>query len=882
MKKISKSDKSTPMMEQYLSIKEKNSDCLLFYRMGDFYELFFEDAEIASDNLDITLTKRGSHKGEPIPMCGVPIHAAETYLSRLIRKGFRVAVCEQTESPTQAKERGSKVVQRDVVRIVTPGTLTEDNLLDARTNNYLCALTQQGSNMAVAWCDMSTGEFYVQDVTVKTLGTTLYRIAPSELIIPQKIITNESLFDVLADWQSLIHPLPDVRFDLTNGEKRLLDFYGVSHLSGFGDFSKAGIACTGALLDYIALTQVGTIPSLKPPRIIETRGILDIDSATRRSLELTHTQGGQKSGSLLANIDRTVTAAGARLLGARLASPLTDITTLNHRLDSITAAINAPDACHTLVDSMKGAPDLERAMTRLSLGRGGPRDLSAIAHCLTMTDSIKNILRQMGDPLPQNLQTVIQDLGHHNAIVSTLKSALMDDLPLLVRDGGFVKAGFNATLDKTRDMRDHSRQLIANLEQQYRDQTSIDSLKIKHNGVLGYFIEVTAKNAEKMDINTFIHRQSTANQARYTTTELSELARDITESRDKALALELDIFKTLCDDILHHQSEIGLAAAALAEIDWICAFATLASTENYCRPMLSTDFTFTIEGGRHPVVEQSLKKQGKSFITNHCNLNTGQKLWLLTGPNMAGKSTFLRQNALITIMAQMGVYVPADTCHIGVVDKLFSRVGASDDLARGQSTFMVEMVETATILNQATSRSLVILDEIGRGTSTFDGLSIAWSCVEHLHNTSQCRTLFATHYHELNTLANSLENISPHAMQVKEWDEEIVFLHTVGVGAANRSYGIHVARLAGLPPSVINRADHILNQLESNKTSGTIPTIGDLPLFQNLPPAQTQPAPEPQMIISPTDELLQTIDPNSLTPREALEALYELKSLLKK
>ena len=872
--------KTTPMMEQYLSIKENHQDCLLFYRMGDFYELFFEDAELASSALDITLTKRGSHNDAPIPMCGVPVHASETYLSRLIRKGYRVAVCEQTESPTEAKKRGGKaVVRREVVRIVTPGTITEDNLLDARANNYLCALTEYGGIMSLAWCDMSTGEFTIQDVTIKTIGATLSRIAPSEFIVPQNIITKEALFDVLADWQSVIHPLPDVRFDFQNGEKRLLDFYGVSDLTGFGDFSKAGVACAGSLLDYIALTQIGTMPSLKIPCTLQASGILDIDGATRRSLELTHTQNGQKNGSLLSTIDCTVTGAGARLVHARLASPLTDGVAINHRLDSITTAINAPDCVDEIMAIMQGSPDLERAMTRLSLGRGGPRDLSAILHCLTMTSGLKNIIRKMNNALPQNLQTIIQDLGHHDSVVNTLKSALEDELPLLARDGGFIRCGFNTALDKIRQVRDHSRQLIADLEQQYRNHTGVDKLKIKHNNVLGYFIEVTVKNADKMDLDLFIHRQSTASQVRYTTTELSELARDIIESRDKALAMELEIFKTLCDTVCNHNQEIGLTAVALAEIDWVCGFALLAVKENYCRPQLTEDSVFVIEGGRHPVVEQSLKKQGKSFISNTCDLSTGQKLWLLTGPNMAGKSTFLRQNALITIMAQMGVYVPATVCHMGIVDKLFSRVGASDDLARGQSTFMVEMVETATILNQATNRSLVILDEIGRGTSTFDGLSIAWSCVEHLHNTSQCRTLFATHYHELNTLAKSLENVSPYAMQVKEWDNEVVFLHTVGAGSANRSYGIHVARLAGLPPSVITRADTILQQLENNKTSGELQSIGELPLFQNLPDAETKPA-SPAPIKSPAEEHLETLNPDDLSPRDALETLYQLKSLL--
>lgn len=866
------------MMEQYLSIKEQHADCLLFYRMGDFYELFFEDAEIAHSALDITLTKRGEHNGEPIPMCGVPVHSAETYLSRLIRKGFRVAVCEQSETPEQAKKRakeqgGKSVVRRDVVRIITPGTITEDTLLDARSNNYLCAITTHGAGMAVAWADMSTGEFYVQDITAKTMGATLSRIAPSELIAPQKIITNPDLYDVLGDWQAVIHALPDVRFDLTNGEKRLLDFYDVGDLSGFGDFSKSGVACAGALLDYICLTQISTMPSLTPPQTLQAGGVMDIDTATRRSLELIRTQSGQKSGSLLATIDRTVTGAGARLVHARLSSPLTDLTPINHRLDSITTAINAPDCTATIIKTLNGSPDLERAMTRISMGRGGPRDLSAIALCLTVTAQLKNTVRQMADDLPHTLQMVLTDLGHHDGLVNHLQSALADELPLLARDGGFVRAGYSTALDKTRELRDHSRTLIANLEQQYRADTGVDTLKIKHNNVLGYFIEVTVKNADKMDTTTYIHRQSTANQTRYTTTELSELARDITDARDKSIALEQDIFKTLCNDVLAHQSEIAITAQALAELDWVCAFATLAVEQNHCRPTLTNDTQCTITGGRHPVVEHALKKQGGDFIKNDCNLNDGQKLWLLTGPNMAGKSTFLRQNALIAILAHMGVYVPATSCTMGVVDKLFSRVGASDDLARGQSTFMVEMVETATILNQATEKSMVILDEIGRGTSTYDGLSIAWACVEHLHNTNKCRTLFATHYHELTPLSNTMQNVVTQTMQVREWENEIIFLHTVGAGTANKSYGIQVAKLAGLPKGVITRATKILQTLEQEKSANQ----PDL-FTQKIPEPNNEP--EPDQTAETLKTQLKSITPDTMSPREALDVVYDLRRIL--
>jgi len=871
-----KAAKTTPMMAQYLAIKAENPNCLLFYRMGDFYELFFDDAVQASAALDITLTKRGHHAGADIPMCGVPVHAAEAYLSRLIRKGFRVAVCEQTEDPSEAKKRGAKsVVARAVVRLVTPGTLTEDTLLDARAHNYLAALARAGNALAIAWLDVSTGDFQVQPADAASLPAALARIQPGEVLAPQRLTQEPALFDLFADWSDALAVQADSLFDSLNAEKRLTDHFEISALDAYGDFTRAELCAAGALLDYVHLTQVGQIPRLSPPRRLQAGAIMEIDQATRRNLELVRTLGGERHGSLLATIDRTVTGGGARLLANRLSTPLTDRRAIEGRHDCLSFFLNETRVRDDIRDALKRAPDLERALSRLTVGRGGPRDLAAIRDGLGLTSEVRNTLGTAGDA-PALIAEADQELGQHAVLVERLSRALADELPLLARDGGFIRTGYAPPLDDVRRLRDDSRRLIAELEGRYKAETGIDGLKIKHNNVLGYFIEISARQAEKMT-DTFIHRQTMSNAMRYSTAELGELARAISEAADKALALEQELFDDLLSEVAARGTEIALAAAALAALDWAAAGADLAEDRAYARPSMTEDLAFTITGGRHPVVEAALAGQGGGpFVPNDCDLGRDQRLWLLTGPNMAGKSTFLRQNALIAVLAQAGYFVPAEAAEIGIVDRLFSRVGASDDLARGRSTFMVEMVETATILNQATDRSLVILDEIGRGTATFDGLSIAWACVEHLHDVAGARALFATHYHELTALAERLLSLSPHCMRVKEWQGEVVFLHEVAAGAADRSYGIHVARLAGLPKAVVARAEEVLQTLERGEQSGAVTRlVDDLPLFQ----AAADPAP----VADPADDTvraaLAAVDPDDLTPREALEALYRLTAL---
>jgi DNA mismatch repair protein MutS len=874
----------TPMMGQFLEIKTAYPDCLLFYRMGDFYELFFEDAERASEALDITLTKRGKINEEDIPMAGVPVHASEMYLSRLIKKSFKVAVCEQTEDPSEAKKRGAKsVVRREVVRLVTPGTITEDNLLNPRSNNYLVALGRAQKTLSLAVAEMSTGEFFVLPTKAGRLDADLARLQPGELLVPDDILSDDAFSAGLFDWRSIISPVDKSRFDSTAGSRQLQQLFDVSTLDGFASFTRADLAAAGALVDYLEDTQKGKLPRLYPPRRLSADGTMMIDAATRRSLELVRTQTGDTAGSLLSTIDRTVTGAGARLLAKRLSAPLTDPVRINERLDCVDHLHARPALRTDLRDTFKGAPDMERALARLSLGRGGPRDLSAMREGLKAAAEIQGLLsgpEGVLDEVPMLIEEAHEDLGSHSELIEELTRAIVAEPPLITRDGGYVAEGYSEALDEFRTLKDHSRRLIAQLEGDYQKLTEVNSLKIKHNNVLGYHVDVTAKNAEKLmaaPLNeTFIHRQTLANAIRFSTSDLSKLAGKISEAGDRALALENEIFGELVERVLSSAGPISLAADALAGLDVAASLATLAEEERQVRPEVDDSLSFHIVGGRHPVVEKALRQADSSpFVANDCDLAPDDRLWLITGPNMAGKSTFLRQNALIAVLAQMGAFVPATSAHVGVVDRLFSRVGASDDLAHGRSTFMVEMVETAAILNQAGPKSLVILDEIGRGTATYDGLSIAWAAVENLHNINQSRALFATHYHELTALKETLEAVSLRSMKVREWKGEVVFLHEVASGAADRSYGIQVAKLAGLPKAVIGRARQVLDHLEnSDKGDKAQGLIQDLPLFQSAPTNSTA-----HMDAAPSEveEKLAAINPDELSPKEALEILYALK-----
>ncbi|WP_245444861.1 DNA mismatch repair protein MutS [Pseudaminobacter soli (ex Li et al. 2025)] len=879
------------MMEQFLEIKAANPDSLLFYRMGDFYELFFDDAEIASRALGIVLTKRGKHQGQDIPMCGVPIHAADDYLQKLIGLGHRVAVCEQIEDPAEAKKRGSKsVVKRDVVRVVTPGTITEDKLLAPAESNFLMALgrVKGGSDnaYALAWIELSTGIFRVAETSADNLLADIFRIDPRELVLPEPVFYDAELKPVFDLVGRVANPQPSSLFDSASAPGRIARFFEVATPDSFGTFSRAELSAISGVIAYVEKTQKAERPPLSRPEREQSGSTLFIDPATRANLELLRTTGGSRDGSLLKAIDRTVTGAGARLLADRLMSPLTDPRAIAQRLDSVAFFLAERRLIEALRACLKGVSDMPRALTRLALNRGGPRDLGALRSGFEAALAIRALFAEV--EVSAEVSEALEAISALPvAFAEHLTGALDDDLPLLKRDGGFVRAGYNVELDEMRALRDESRRVIAGMERDLIEETGIRSLKIRHNNVLGYYIEVTANHQAIMNGSDeakarFIHRQTMANAMRFTTTELAEMETKIANAADRALAIELAAFDRLVAEAVGEAETIRAGAAALASLDVSAALAVLATSENWCRPVVDDSLAFEIVGGRHPVVEQSLRAAGENaFVANDCDLSPegsakAGAIWLLTGPNMGGKSTFLRQNALIAILAQMGSFVPAASAHIGVVDRLFSRVGASDDLARGRSTFMVEMVETAAILNQAGERALVILDEIGRGTATFDGLSIAWAAVEYLHEKNRCRAIFATHFHEMTALAEKLQRLSNVTMRVKEWEGDVVFLHEVGKGAADRSYGVQVARLAGLPDAVVQRAKDVLHQLEAGETSGKADRlVDDLPLF-SAAMKKEPPAPAKVDVVGAA---LAALNLDEMTPRQAMEELYRLKEL---
>lgn len=866
----------TPMMAQYHAVKAAHPDCLLFYRMGDFYEMFFDDAVVGAKILDLTLTKRGKTQGDDIPMCGVPFHASEGYIARLIRAGHKVAICEQIETPEQAKQRGGAkaLVRREVIRIITAGTLIEDHLLDSKSNNYLAAMVDINGQTGLAFADVSTGEFLLQNLPQSEASAALQRLAPSEIICKEKT-------SLAYDLDGITSIQPARFFDTATGIQKLSALFDIPEDDLSQKFSRAEMAAANALLHYIDETQKGQIPYLSAPQRIESYKTVDFDPSTFRSLELVKTQSGDRHGSLIDLLDIAQTGAGSRMLQSRLLAPLRDVPEIVHRHDEIATLIHHIDLTRTIRATLKSVPDMERALARLSLQRGGPRDLAALRDGLHYAALIRAALIERGlmSTALQRCAGLLALTDDQSAFKDRLQSGLAESLPLLSRDGGFIASGFCPQLDRLRSLKQETQHHIAGLQTRYATMTGVETLKITHNNILGFFIEVPARRADALMIKTgdtdnpFIHRQTMSNGVRFTTPELSDLERDIAVSAEKAQAIEDDYFREFAERALALADDISRVARGLASIDVATSMATLAVDQTYTRPTIDDSLAFDIQGGRHPVVEKALAREHNRFSPNTCTLAEQEKLWLLTGPNMAGKSTFLRQNALIAIMAQAGFYVPATSAHIGVVDKVFSRVGASDDLARGHSTFMIEMVETAAILKNATSRSLVILDEIGRGTATFDGLSIAWATLEHLHNTIGCRGLFATHYHELTQLKSQLPHLACYTMDVKDWKGDIIFLHTVKAGTADRSYGIHVAKLAGIPSGVISRAEDVLRLLEDSKTRGGAGAVASLPLF-----AAPMPAPKPKT--SAVEDRLASISPDSLTPRESLDLIYELKALL--
>ena len=888
----------TPFMAQYLEIKSRNPDTLLFFRMGDFYELFFEDAEKAAEVLDITLTKRGQHKGDPIPMAGVPHHSAEPYLARLIRAGHSVAICEQTETPEEAKKRGSKaVVNRDIVRIVTPGTLTEDTLLDARSGNFLASLVfdETGETAGLALADISTGQFHVLSVERASAISAMSAYAPREIVLGDTAFANHALREEIAVTGAIATPHETRQASAKGGRDALTSTFHISSADGLGEFSDEEFSAMGLLLSYIQLTQAGSPAELDFPSRTTPNAYLSIDATTRFALEIERTQTGSRKGSLLQTIDRTRTASGARLLSEYLSRPLRDIKAINERLDKIQVFVESHDLRDDLRERLKSLPDLDRARSRLRLGRANPVDLVSIRRGIEVATEVSGmmadgsavsgpVIAAFDQRIKADLSAGLSDLTAHIA------TTLVDEPPAMMNDGGFVRPGASEELDKLRSLRDDSRKVISSLETRYQSETGISALKIRFNAMLGYFVELPAKHVDAFealpDAAKFHRRQGMANATRYTTEELSDLARAIDSAVTDAKALELRIFASVCETILSQSDNLKSLAQTLAEIDLSSAGAEWADEVSASRPELHEGNDLSIEAGRHPVVDAALKRTGTGFVANSLSLNSepnnGGRLQIITGPNMAGKSTFLRQTAILVILAQAGWYVPANRMSLGCVDRVFTRVGASDDLARGKSTFMVEMLETASILNQASDRSLVILDEVGRGTSTYDGLAIAWSCVEYLHDVIRCRGLFATHYHELTGLAVQLPFAGNLSLRAREWRGDLIFLHEVKEGPADKSYGVQVARLAGLPKPAVHRAKQVLDQLETSKHSAKPPD--DMPLFSfdggNDTGSEEDTSGDAPKFTSATLDALEALDPDAMSPREALEAIYHLKGLL--
>ncbi|MDF2964960.1 MAG: mutS [Rickettsiaceae bacterium] len=879
LKQRYKYDKATPMMQQYLDVKLAHQDCLVLFRMGDFYELFFEDALEASKILGIAIAKRGKHDEEDIPMCGVPFHALDSYLNKLIEADYKIAICEQLESPEEAKKRGYKaVVKRDVVRIITPGTIVEESIVNQNEPNYLASICFNQDTCAICYIDINTSEFAVTEVQNSLLSHEIARLLPKEVLVSEKIQNIETLFSQLNVAKVKLVYQVDSYFDFKKNKHAIEAFYNIHTTDSLGNLSKNQIGAIGAILEYLKLTQKANLPQVGYPKIISLESIMQIDASTRRNLEIVKNLCGESKGSLLSIIDKTITKAGSRLLYHYLTAPLTTIEKINSRLSLTEFFINNLSLVDKIRANLKMAGDIERSLVKISMRRASPRDLLAIRDTIEYGLKIKEyIYNSVKLNLPEPLVKIFSDLGGDEEIYSLLDAALNGEALNYTNEGGYIKREYHPRVDELYSLIENSTEVVEKLRRRYQEETGIDSLKINGNNLLGLYIEVTQRFAGKITDPKFLHKQTLSNAIRYTTEELKQLESDIVNARNSVIALEQEIFSQLCQSVMKSSEKLQKLAKALSILDVFCNFAFIADEYNYTKPIIDSSREFLIKEGRHPIVERSLKLQNQSFVANNCCLNEEQRLWLITGPNMAGKSTFLRQNAHIAILAHIGSFVPASYAHIGVIDKIFSRVGAADDISKGQSTFMVEMVETSAILSQSTERSFIILDEIGRGTSTYDGVSIAWSCLEYIHDKLRCRSLFATHYHELTILNQSLNALRNYNIMISEDNGKLLLLHKIIEGAADKSYGIHVAELAGLPKSVIKRAKQILKELEQSSSKHAV-KIEDTTALNLFNYASTS-----SQAVEELDELkdrIAKIDPDKMTPMEALQALYELKKEL--
>ncbi len=877
-------DNATPMMQQYLDVKLQHQDALVLFRMGDFYELFFEDALEAARILGIAIAKRGKHNDEDIPMCGVPYHALDSYLNKLIEAGYKIAICEQLESTEEAKKRGYKsIVRRDVVRIITPGTVIEEAIINQAEPNYLLAVSFAGEEIAISYVDINTAEFAVTQVRIENFASELARLAPKEILINEKAQITPNILSQLSVVKTPLVYQVDSYFDYNKNKKTIENFYSIHTIGSLGSLTKLQVSAIGAILEYLKITQKANLPQIEYPRIINQNHLMQIDASTRRNLEIVKTLSGDFKGSLLSIIDKTITKSGSRLLYSYLNSPLSDAGQINRRLDLTEFFLNNFQMVEKIRSLLKMVSDIERCLARIAMRKASAKDLVAIRNTIEYSLKIKEVICNIaGLDLPDSLKEVFNHLAGDEELLILLCEAISDDVPNHTSDGGFIKRTYHPRVEELYALLENSTEIIESLKRKYQQETGIDSLKVTGNNLLGLYIEVTQRFAGKMNDIKFTHKQTLSNVIRYTTEELKKLESDIMNAKTLVIALEQDIFNQICASVLASSENLRQLAKALSVLDIFCNFAFISDEYNYKKPHLDSSKAFLIKDGRHPIVERSLKLQNQPFMANNCSLSEEQHLWLITGPNMAGKSTFLRQNAHIAILAHIGSFVPASYAHIGVIDKVFSRVGAADDLSKGQSTFMVEMVETSSILSQSTDRSLIILDEIGRGTSTYDGVSIAWSCLEYIHDKLRCRSLFATHYHELTVLSNSLSSLRNYNIKISEENGKLLFLHQIIAGAADKSYGIHVAELAGLPKSVIKRAKQILKELEHSAIkhldSVNGATSPNLSLFNYLEESTANA--EDIESLRALKESVDRLELDNMTPFDAMQALYKLKNEL--
>lgn len=850
--------KHTPMMQQYLRIKARHPDMLLFYRMGDFYELFFDDAVRAAKLLDITLTTRGASAGEPIKMAGVPYHAVEQYLARLVKLGESVAICEQIGDPAASKGP----VERQVTRIITPGTLTDAALLDEKRDNILAAVHVQDSALGIAWLSLASGKFSIEQVAPDRLGSELTRLAPAEILFPESLAHDE-----IDTAEASIKRLPDWQFDSESAVRSLTRQFGTRDLSGFGcDGLTAAIAAAGALLDYARSTQGAAMAHVAGLRVERDSEFVRLDSATRRNLEISETLRGEPAPTLLSLIDGCATNMGSRWLRHALHHPLRDRAVLDNRFDAVDALMNGSPA--TLQSSVQRVlarfVDIERITGRIALKSARPRDLSGLRDTLCLLPELKSLLKGAGS---RRIEQLAAEISPQEQLSALLSAALLPEPAVVLREGGVINNGFDAQLDELRSLQSNSAEFLAALESRERERTAIANLKVEYNRVHGFYIEVTRAHSNKVP-EDYRRRQTLKNAERYITPELKAFEDKALSAQERALAREKLLYEKLLEDLAAHLSTLQRIAAAVAELDGLAAFALRAATAGYLRPQFTEEETIEIESGRHPVVEAQID----DFVPNDATLTANRRLLLVTGPNMGGKSTYMRQVALIVLLSHVGSFVPAKRALIGPVDQIFTRIGAADDLAGGRSTFMVEMTESANILNNATRQSLVLMDEVGRGTSTFDGMALAVAIARHLLEHNQSYTLFATHYFELTRLAEEYRDAANVHVSAVEHKDKIVFLHAVEDGPASRSYGIQVAQLAGIPPAVIRAARKQLTRLEEESARHN--PQGDLFAAR---PAQTL-----ETEAHPVIEELAAIDTDALSPKQALETLYRLKDLLRR